>query len=308
MLKNITSTLFCHIFAFIPFRYYPAVQDFVKKVTGAKNVFCFDHNIRRSTFIEQKNTDAKVQKPISQVHTDYTPTSAPRRLLDLTKQPKTNDSYAAFRSPAEKEKPLIPLDLVENCSRFCMINVWRSVSDDGPIQQYPLAVCSSKSLEFPNDFVVFEIHYKDRIGENWFIRDALPHLNNSGKEKHSNDSTTSQHQWYYYPHMKKTEALIFKQWDSEGQIQRNVANTLLEKLANDGNDDINTNKMISVIKKTSTARNNSLSDKNGEDNDSTYSSDFCIHSAFEDPGTERIGERAVPDRESIEVRCFALFD
>ena len=83
---------------FIPFfRYYPAIEKFVKKVTGAQHVFCFDHNLRSSTYVEQKNTQSKTQKPIPQVHTDYTPTSAPRRLLDLTKNPKANDTYALFR-------------------------------------------------------------------------------------------------------------------------------------------------------------------------------------------------------------------
>ena len=48
--------------------------------------------------------------------------------------------------------------------------------------------------------------------------------------------------------MKKTEALMFKQWDSEGHIQRNVANTLLEKLGQDDNEDVHAQKMISVIK------------------------------------------------------------
>ena len=180
------------------------------------------------------------------MHTDYTPTSAPRRLLDLTQKPKTNDSYAAFRSPEEKDKPLIPIELVENCSRFCMINVWRSVSDVGPIQQYPLAVCSSNSLKYPEDFVVFEIHYKDRIGENWFIRDTLPSKEDSRTE---NSSNTSHHQWYYFPHMKKSEALIFKQWDSQGSIQQKVANDLLENVKKNGNDYDHTRKMIEVIKK-----------------------------------------------------------
>ena len=94
----ITSVLqnYCELFCTY-FRYYPAIEEFVKKVTGAQHVFCFDHNLRNSTYVEQKNTQSKTQKPIPQVHTDYTPTSAPRRLLDLTQKPKTNDSYASFR-------------------------------------------------------------------------------------------------------------------------------------------------------------------------------------------------------------------
>ena len=89
-----------------------------------------------------------------------------------------------------------------------MLNVWRSVSDKGPIQQFPLAVCAANSLKYPDDFVVFEIQYKDRIGDNWFVRDS-----NSATEieKHH-------HQWFYYPKMKKSEALIFKQVQSSKPI------------------------------------------------------------------------------------------
>ena len=82
-----------------------------------------------------------------------------------------------------------------------MLNVWRSVSNKGPIQQFPLAVCAANSLKYPDDFVVFEIQYKDRIGENWFVRDSV-----SAKEIDQHH-----HQWFYYPKMKKSEALIFKQ-------------------------------------------------------------------------------------------------
>ena len=226
----------------------------------------------------------------------------------MTQKPKTNDSYAAFRSPEDRDNPLIPEELVDKCSRFCMINVWRSVSDEGPIQQYPLAVCSSESLQYPDDFVVFEIHYKDRIGENWFIRETKLSEPETSNDKGAKSSTTNHHQWYYYPHMKKSEALIFKQWDSEGRVQQKVVNMLLEKLEDSNNNDIHTKKMIEVLKKTRTTSDTSENEQNDEDVDDISYSDFCIHSAFEDPGTEQNQSNAVPDRESIEVRCFVLFD
>jgi hypothetical protein len=50
--------------------------------------------------------------------------------------------------------------------------------------------------------VVFEIHYQDRIGENYFA-------------KHS-----SRHQWYYYPEVTRDEAILIKQWDSAGAMAR----------------------------------------------------------------------------------------
>jgi len=67
-------------------------------------------------------------------------------------------------------------------------------------------------------------------------------------------------------------------------------------------------KMIEVLKKTRTISDTSENEQNDEDVDDISYSDFCIHSAFEDPGTEQNQSNAVPDRESIEVRCFVLFD
>ena len=37
-------------------------------------------------------------------------------------------------------------------------------------------------------------------------------------------------------------------------------------------------------------------------------SDFCTHTAFEGPDVDKDNLNDVPDRESIEMRCFALFE
>ena len=50
----------------------------------------------------------------------------------------------------------------------------------------------------PEELVVFEIHYADRVGENYFARHA------------------ARHGWYYYPRMTRDEVLLIKQWDSAG--------------------------------------------------------------------------------------------
>ena len=48
----------------------------------------------------------------------------------------------------------------------------------------------------------FEIHYQDRIGENYFSKHA------------------DRHQWYYYRGLRQHEALLIKQWDSWGELAR----------------------------------------------------------------------------------------
>ena len=54
----------------------------------------------------------------------------------------------------------------------------------------------------PEDLVVFEIHYADRIGENYFA-------------KHD-----ARHRWVYWSAMTRDEALLIKQWDSAGELAR----------------------------------------------------------------------------------------
>lgn len=60
--------------------------------------------------------------------------------------------------------------------------------------------CATARASDPEDLVVFEIHYEDRIGENYFAR-------------HS-----ARQQLFYYPAMTRSEALLIKQWDSGGTL------------------------------------------------------------------------------------------
>ena len=78
--------------------------------------------------------------------------------------------------------------------------LFRSIARE-PVVTRPLALCDALSVR-PEDLVVFEIQYADRIGENCFA-------------KHRDD-----HQWYFYPALTRDEALLIKQWDSAGGLAR----------------------------------------------------------------------------------------
>ena len=182
-------------------RYYPSCAELVAQATGGK-VFAFDHNIR-SAVGKRANTritgGQTVQGPAKIVHGDYTLVSAPQRLKDLAEPPKLNDTYRLALAEGEA---LIPGDLVAQGlaedGRFAIINVWRSIAPE-PVQVNPLAMCDGQSVQ-PQDLVTFEIHYHDRIGENYFA-------------KH-----TPQHQFFYFPHMTTSEPMLLKQWDSHGLL------------------------------------------------------------------------------------------
>lgn len=183
-------------------RYYDECAALVKEATGAWAVRAFDHNVRSAAGKDAQTRIAggqHVQGPAQVVHGDYTLNSAPRRLRDLGRPPTTNDTYRHRLRPGEAllSKELVARALSEG-GRFAIINVWRNVAPE-PVVRYPMALCDAQSVD-PEDLVVFEIHYQDRVGENYFAKPAVGH------------------EWFFYPRMTSEEALLLKQWDSNGPM------------------------------------------------------------------------------------------
>ena len=168
--------------------YYGMCEALVaEQCPGATVVKAFDHNVRCE---EGKASGRKlkggsnVQAPAGLVHGDYTAVSAPRRLAQLSEAPKTNDAL---------NKP--PLDGVDVAGRrFAFVNVWRPISE---VKSTPLACCDAATVRDDRDLLTFKIYYEDRVGENYFARHH------------------EQHAWYYFPRMKREEALLIQQWDSK---------------------------------------------------------------------------------------------
>lgn len=139
-----------------------------------------------------------IQTPATIVHGDYTVSSAPARLEQLTQPPKQND---AFRTQVVGGgQALLTPDVLERArrGRFAIVNVWRNIQEM-PVEVYPLACCDAATVE-PEDLCVFEIHYSDRVGETYFA------------------AHNSRHRWLYFPHMMRDEAILLKQWDSWGTL------------------------------------------------------------------------------------------
>jgi hypothetical protein len=78
--------------------------------------------------------------------------------------------------------------------RFAIIQVWRAIN--GPIQSNPLAVADARSVAM-EDLVVAERRYPHRVGQTYRLK------------------FNTNHRWYYFPEMRRDEALVFKVYDSE---------------------------------------------------------------------------------------------
>eukprot|EP00930_Biecheleria_cincta_P013328 TRINITY_DN11938_c3_g1_i1.p1 TRINITY_DN11938_c3_g1~~TRINITY_DN11938_c3_g1_i1.p1 ORF type:complete len:350 (-),score=49.86 TRINITY_DN11938_c3_g1_i1:171-1166(-) len=179
--------------------YYGECEALVKSVTGASSVVAFDHNLRSVSGKEcKKNIEggSKVQGPATIVHGDYTVTSGPRRLEQLSQPPKANDTLGKLRGG----KPVVSEEALQTARKgaYAIVNVWRSIREE-PVETLPLACCDWRTTT-AEDLCVFEIHYPDRIGENYFA------------------AHSERHKWFYFPRMTRSEAMLLKQWDSRGTL------------------------------------------------------------------------------------------
>ena len=77
--------------------------------------------------------------------------------------------------------------------RFAIIQVWRAINQ--PIQSNPLALADAKSVAM-EDLLVAERRYPHRVGQTYRLK------------------YNAKHQWYYFPQMRRDEALVFKVYDS----------------------------------------------------------------------------------------------
>ena len=81
--------------------------------------------------------------------------------------------------------------------RFSIIQVWRAIRN--PIQADPLTICDSRSVS-TDDFLTAERRYPHRVGETYRM------------------AFNPSHEWYYFPQMRRDEALVFKVFDSDTTI------------------------------------------------------------------------------------------
>src|SRR6476660_7394452 len=80
--------------------------------------------------------------------------------------------------------------------RWAIIQVWRPIR--GPVMIDPLGICDGRSIP-RKGFIRVERRYKYRTGEVYHI------------------AYDPNHAWFYFPHMQRDEALIFKVFDSDAR-------------------------------------------------------------------------------------------
>ena len=77
--------------------------------------------------------------------------------------------------------------------RFAIIQAWRPIAD--PIRSNPLAMADARSVA-ADDLLIAERRYPNRVGQTYRLK------------------YNPAHRWFYFPEMRRDEAIVFKVYDS----------------------------------------------------------------------------------------------
>ena len=106
---------------------------------------------------------------------------------------RVHNDYTEWSGP-QRVRDLLPNEAEELLKRrFAIIQVWRPIRY--PVETYPLAIADARSLS-PQNLVVSERRAADRVGQTYAI------------------TYNPAHQWYWFPLMRREEALVFKTYES----------------------------------------------------------------------------------------------
>jgi hypothetical protein len=104
-----------------------------------------------------------------------------------------HNDYTEWSGP-QRVRDLLPEEAEALLKRrFAIVQVWRAINQ--PIESNPLAVADASSVAL-DDFLVAERKYPNRVGQTYRLK------HNPG------------HRWYYFPRMRRDEAIVFKVYDS----------------------------------------------------------------------------------------------
>jgi hypothetical protein len=169
---------------------------FVRHDTKMKD-FLDDAEVRRVYYPEMEAL-IKAESGASRVvvfdHTLRTADDAVREAIKI-REPvqRVHNDYTEWSGP-QRVRDLLP-DEAEGLlrRRFAIVQCWRPIRY--PVETFPLAICDATSMS-PGDLVISERRYPNRVGQTYAI------LYNP------------EHRWYWFPQMRRDEALVFKVYDS----------------------------------------------------------------------------------------------
>jgi hypothetical protein len=184
----------------------PLAKDFALERNGFRFVrhdtkvadFFDDAEVRR-TYYPEMEALVKAESGAARVvifdHTLRTGDDAVREARKIREVvPRVHNDYTEWSAP-QRVRDILP-DGAEALlqRRFAIIQVWRPIRL--PVESFPLAICDARSVS-DDDLVISERRYQHRVGQTYAI------------------TFNPNHKWFWFPHMRRDEAIVFKVFDSE---------------------------------------------------------------------------------------------
>jgi hypothetical protein len=168
----------------------------VPHASGVRNFFDADE-LKRVYYPEVETLIRKTAGASRVVVFDHTLRSGDdaEREAKLVREPvlSAHNDYTEWSGPqrvrelmGEEADPLL-------ARRFAIVQVWRPISS--PLESNPLAMADARSVA-PADLLVAERRYPHRVGQTYRLK------------------YSPGHRWYYFPRMRRDEAIVFKVYDS----------------------------------------------------------------------------------------------
>jgi len=188
--------------------YFKEMEQLIQQSLGADRVFALASQVRNSTKATELNPSelnpfeektptmgkaaaqwapAQVSSYASKVHTDFTGSKSAEKF---------------YRAAGIPEGTKV---------RFCLINAWRNISETDPVYNNPLALLDSTAV---TEGEMVRVNEQLKHGARCQFRDGMS-TNDCAEQYRLSAERAGEHEWYYYPHMRKDEVLLFKQFDSD---------------------------------------------------------------------------------------------
>jgi hypothetical protein len=121
---------------------------------------------------------------------------------------RAHNDYTEWSGP-QRVRDILPNEAEDLLTRrFAIVQVWRPIRY--PVETFPLAICDARSVAF-DDFIISERIYQNRKGQTYAC------------------AYNPNHHWYWFPRMRREEALVFKVYDSQTEgVARWTAHTAFE--------------------------------------------------------------------------------
>jgi len=183
---------------------------FIPHATKVANFF--DEAEIRSTYYAEMEALVTAETGASRVvvfdHTLRTADDAVREARKIREVVRrVHNDYTEWSGP-QRLRDILPEEAERLLARrFTIVQVWRPISY--PVETFPLGICDAQSLA-ASDLIVSERRYPNRVGQTYAI------------------TYNPAHHWYWFPRMRREEALVFKTYESRKDVARWTAHTAFD--------------------------------------------------------------------------------